>query len=899
MNPRRWLFFSVLCVVLAFGREVVSAWAIPSDGVASVVPRPLMPEPLPASRAVDVERPVTQTLDLAATADLREIGSHLVYLEDIEADLQIEDLLEGSAAHMNWLPSTAEIPNFGYTPSAYWFRLTLHNGGSVPLRRLVAVGYPVLDSVQFFLVRDGAVHGSLLTGDREPFARRLVDHRNFLFPLDLESGSSADLFLRVQSSSALQVPVTIGSETAFFVADQHELAGQTLYYGMMLVMILFNLFLFLSLREKVYFHYILFVFSFAVVQLCLHGFPAQYFFRGLPLAQDRALLFFIPAIVFFAACFTRAFLDLRSHAPRADRFFQFGAWYAGACMIAALVVDYQTGVRFSIAGVIPVSLGCLIIGPLLWLRGHTIARFYTLAWMSITTAAILLAFNKFGWIPRTFLTENGLQVGSALEAVLLSLALADRLNVEREQRFLAQQRSMREITQRQLAEEKLVHAALHHALTAMPNRAYFENWLAADRAAASSDDELVFGLIHLARFHEVNKTLGHVRADELLGHLSATLNLEALKLSGVQIIEHADSGEQAVASIEGVSFGVLLSRGHNQFAVQSVRQLAARMAEPVEFMGMMIDVGGVCGVATAVRREADAAALIRNAQIAVDLGIRAGRLLTEYSDEINPYSPRRLALAGELRKAITRNQLELFFQPKIDVARDAMAGVEALLRWKHAEYGYIGPDEFIPIAEQTGIIHPLTQWVLEEAVRRISHLQQRDRRLTVAVNVSAINLKDRHFAATVKQILDRYQVPPASLTVEVTETAMMGDPERALSVLTQLNRIGVRIAIDDFGTGYSSLSYIKRLPIQEIKIDRSFVMEMDKVKGDAIIVRTTINMCHDLGLEVVAEGVETLMSCNALRALRCDFLQGYYLSRPLPFDQLIKWLDEKVSSGSS
>jgi EAL domain-containing protein (putative c-di-GMP-specific phosphodiesterase class I)/GGDEF domain-containing protein len=839
-----------------------------------------------------------QQLNLHDFSDARSVGSRLAYFEDAEGALTMSALLADGVDRSVWTDSLADTPNFGYSDSAYWFRLSLKNSGSQPVRRLFEVGYPVLDSVHFYLIENNRIVQQLQTGDRQPFSSRLVPHRHFLFPLELKGLAVAELYVRIRSSSSLQLPLSVGSETSFFVDDQSELTGQAIYFGIMFVMILFNLFFYFSLREPVYLYYILFVFSFTVVQLCLHGIPAQYLTPDLPLAQDKALLFFIPSIVFFAAWFTRAFLDLGQNAPRVDRFFQVAGWFAAGCMASALLFDYQTSIRFSIAAVIPVSLGCLLIGPTLWIKGHTIARFYTLAWVSITTAAILIALNKFGWIPRTFLTENGLQFGSAAEAILLSLALADRLNRERDERFRAQERSLLEINQRQLAEEKLVHAALHHPLTGMPNRAFFENWIVSDHLQSKEGDGLVFGLIHLARFHEVNKTLGHLKADELLSHISDNLNQEALSLSGIQILENRNGRAGAVASIEGVSFGLLLSLTFNQFAVHSIRKLAARMAEPVEFMGMMIDVGGICGVATLPRHTADAAALIRNAQIAIDMGLKAGRLLTEYSDEINPYSPRRLTLAGELRKAIAKNSLELYFQPQINAAQNKMTGMEALLRWKHAEYGFIGPDEFIPIAEQTGIIHPLTHWVVDEAVRRLSELHRKGMALSVSVNVSAINLKDRNFAEMVSRILAKYQVSPAHLVAEVTETAMMSDPERALSVLKQLNKIGVRISIDDFGTGYSSLSYIKQLPIQEIKIDRSFVMEMDKVKGDAIIVRTTINMCHDLGLKVVAEGVETQQSCNTLKAMGCDYLQGYFLSRPLPFEQLCLWLAQDASASS-
>lgn len=235
----------------------------------------------------------------------------------------------------------------------------------------------------------------------------------------------------------------------------------------------------------------------------------------------------------------------------------------------------------------------------------------------------------------------------------------------------------------------------------------------------------------------------------------------------------------------------------------------------------------------------------------------------------------------------------LVFQPKVRAQDGQPCGLEALLRWEHEQLGFIPPDEFIPIAEQTGIIHSLTEWVLQEASRHVSELRRMGYPLTVAINISAINLKEKDLVSRVRQVLKQHEIVSENITLEVTESALMENPEHALLILNELSGIGVRLSIDDFGTGYSSLAYLKKMPVQEIKIDRSFVMDMDRDRGDAIIVRTTVNMCHDLGLQVVAEGVETAESQEQLKGFGCDYLQGYLLSRPLKFPDLLKWLAER------
>jgi EAL domain-containing protein (putative c-di-GMP-specific phosphodiesterase class I) len=227
---------------------------------------------------------------------------------------------------------------------------------------------------------------------------------------------------------------------------------------------------------------------------------------------------------------------------------------------------------------------------------------------------------------------------------------------------------------------------------------------------------------------------------------------------------------------------------------------------------------------------------------------------------------------------------------KIIKEAEAASEPEVLVRWQHPEHGFVPPDEFIPMAEQTGLIRPVTAWVLEKALAFCSELEKAGFLIGVSVNISAVNLRETSFADMVRHALARHQVDAHRLVLEVTETATMVDPKAALKCLRSLNDAGVRLSIDDFGTGYSSLSYIRKLPVHEIKIDRSFVMEMDSNQGDATIVRATINMCHDLGYEVVAEGVENQGTCDLLLSMGCDIAQGYHLSRPIPQADVIDWL---------
>ena len=828
-------------------------------------------------------------VDVSATEDRIVLGKLSDYVEDRNNALSIEQI-KSHDSDLGWQQITSETPNFGYTDSAYWVHLRLTNTSNKTVERVLEVAYPVLDFIDFYQVSDGKVAQQFLVGDKRPFSDRPIAHRNFVFPIKLEAQSDSSIFIKVKSGSALQLPISIASERKFFASDQLDLIRMCIYYGMMLVMILFNLFIFFSLKEAMYLYYVSFVFCFAAVQFFLNGLAGQYFWPEASYLQDFGILVFVPSIVLFASLFARHFLDLATHAPYAERFFKVMGWVAMAGIAGGLVLEYEQSIKFSVIVVIPASLGCLLIGPYLWSKGHTIARFYTIAWASITIATVALALSKFGVIPRTFLTENGLQFGSALEAILLSLALADRFNNERDQRFQAQKKMIDESRQRQIAEQKLIYSALHHPLTGAPNRAFFENWFKEKIEKQQNFSHMTMGMFYLRRFHEVNKTLGHIQADELLKLITKKLNAMVRQLPGAVSLDEKDGDSHYIVAMEGVTFVILINNPDNPNPRESINSIAVNLSEPLEFNGMAIDIGCVSGTASYIPGETDAPTLLRNAQIAIDMGERRGKLVTDYSNEINPYNARRLSLAGELRKAIDHDELALHFQPKICSKNGKISGMEALLRWTHSEHGFIPPDEFIPIAEQTGVINPLTKWVINKALEQLSQLREMGYELSVAVNISAINLKEKNFPMVVQEGLNKYNIPPALLSLEVTETAMMDDPTRALSALQELNGLGVRLSIDDFGTGYSSLSYIKQLPVQEIKIDRSFVMEMDSHDNDIIIVKTTINMCHDLGYDVVAEGVETIQTCDRLSQMGCDYLQGYHLSRPLAFEDFVRFV---------
>jgi diguanylate cyclase (GGDEF)-like protein len=430
------------------------------------------------------------------------------------------------------------------------------------------------------------------------------------------------------------------------------------------------------------------------------------------------------------------------------------------------------------------------------------------------------------------------------------------------------------------------HQALHDALTNLPNRTLFHDRVGQALASARREHLPVAVMImDLDRFKEVNDTLGHASGDELLQQAGVRLR-GALRES------------DTVARLGGDEFGVLLPRVVDSAAAVSVaRKLRKALEEPFTIHGLALQIEASVGIALYPEHGDDVHSLLQRADVAMYVAKDQPGGCEIYAKERDDYSPDRLTMLTELRRAIDQGELILHYQPKADLRTSHVHGVEALVRWSHPVRGLVPPDEFIPLAQKTGVIVPLTFFVLNEALRQCRTWQLEGLDLCVGVNLSARNLLDVHLPDTVGELLTRWEVPPSLLELEITESTILADPIRAMHVLSRLSGMGVRLAIDDFGTGYSSLAYLKRLPVDELKIDKSFVQGMEEDENDAVIVRSTIDLGRNLGLRVVAEGVETAEAWRRLAALGCDIAQGYYLSRPVPAGELAAWLRAARESG--
>jgi len=439
---------------------------------------------------------------------------------------------------------------------------------------------------------------------------------------------------------------------------------------------------------------------------------------------------------------------------------------------------------------------------------------------------------------------------------------------------------LRDITNRKEQTAALKYQALHDALTDLPNRTLLNDRLRQAILAGQREERLLALLImDLNRFKEINDTLGHHIGDLVLQEVAKRMR---------SVLRESDT----VARLGGDEFAVLLPGSDAANAAVAAGKILKGLEAPFALEGRTLDIGASIGIALFPSHGEDSVTLMQRADVAMYAAKRSGRGYAIYELQHEQHNLRHLALAGELRYAIEHDQLLLHYQPKINLATGRVYSVEALVRWQHPLYGLMPPDEFIPLAEETGLIRPLTLWVFGAAFRQCTEWRRSGIDITIAINLSVRNLQDPGLIEEIKHIVESCGTTQSALNMEITETSIMAEPQRSLAMLRSIAQMGVRLAIDDFGTGYSSLAYIKQLPVHEIKIDKSFVINMGHDADSVVIVRSTIDLAHNLGLQVVAEGVEDQHAYDVLVSLGCDAAQGFYMSRPLPLDELAVWLKE-------
>lgn len=838
--------------------------------------------------------------EIGGDTRFQTIDSGISYLIDNSNKMSAREVLNSND---QFVQHTATGPiNLGHTNATIWVKTPFVYSADTrnSATWYLEIAYANLLRADLYILRNNGKMTHIRSGYRIPISLQRVPHHNFVFPVRMAPGEQATLLFRVErKGGAIQVPLQVWDRWSLTLNEIRSNYIYGAFFGVMYAMILYNLFLFTTMRLRSQFYYIAYLISTVISFHSLTGYghlilwPEASQYTGLISSMSSSIG------VMLALSFLRSFVETKQLTPTADKFLValvcIGPFI---CLLQLFNLDVVQSAPTSVYALIS-SLTAAVTAWFCVRQGSRPAAFFLLGWICFLAGVSAFTLTLLGVLPVNELTKNSMCAGALIEVILLSLGLADRFNTERKERYSALAEKHDALVRLKDTENQLMYRALHSGTTGLPNRNLIRECM-RDLIAQNKVTETRFSLVLVCykNFHEFNKTLGHQNGDAILRVLAQRMAALISSNEHAHPIEASASQSHYVGTVEGVIFGCIIKTIDNTTLLQWASQLLSAMEQPFSFQGMSLQMDVSIGISQFPKHGDTADHLLRSAQIALELAGNLPEQLAVYNADEDPYSAKRLTLLSDLRNAIDQDSLELYLQPQLDLSGSRVTGAEVLIRWKHPQHGFIPPDQFIPLAERTGVIQPLTYWVFQKAFSHLQKLNALGHQLTLSVNISARNLQDPAFQDKVLIAAQQHQISPSQIVMELTETAVMLNENSGATILYDLDRAGFGIAIDDFGTGYSSLAYLKRLPVQEIKIDRAFIKDMAQQQDDQIIVTTTLQMGHNLGLRVVAEGIEDETTLNFLRNAGCDLAQGYYIAKPMPFNDFVNWLSSRNAPSS-
>ncbi|WP_461424832.1 EAL domain-containing protein [Ketobacter sp.] len=817
------------------------------------------------------------------------LNSYVGYYLDSTGGESIESIKTDAS----WIKNTdGDVLNFGFTNSPVWVHFPLTLSADQKSRWYLVIPYPLLQNAEIYIVsndKQRLLWYSDLNSARDDAASLQSHNINFALPQDVSG--SVNIYIKVWSSTSLQIPLEIWSQSYLIQRQTIEILFWGVYFGVIAALMIYNCFLFLSMRDLAYCFYVMALGSILVIMLAISGLGEQYLWRDpeytryvLPVSASLTGLWLLAFSIFF--------LHKSNIKPM---IYNAMLVQAGLSLLVAFYVLFAPNTGALLASIISFSgiIIILVAGVSALMAGVPIARYFVLATTVFGIGAVLYVVNVFGFLPPSRITNHAVQVGSMLEALLLSFALAHRIKEERKHKLIAMEKM--ELAQNAMVQvqDHALQQALHDPTTKMPNDSMLSNRINQLIDHHSDCDSFALLVLYFPQLKEISSSMGRRLAEGLFGEIVTKLNEELS--NDIQSISIEESSGSHLAVMEFGSL-MLLSKTGKEF--RSINDFAERILQINE---SLLDVGGIslrlkayCGIALYPKHGDRADLLIQHACAARDYGLRAYEYLSIYSSEVDTFGRRRLALVGALAQAIKNRELEIHIQPQFECVTGTLCGAEVLARWNSETFGVVAPDEFIEVAEEAGLMAELTKFIVEEAFSLLRRLHEKGVMISLSINLSVQNLMDPRIVSFVVTCAEAQLISLNDVIFEVTETSMSDDMEAVISNLNQLASTGCRMALDDYGTGYSSLAYLSRMPIQELKIDRSFIGQMQRNTSDYRIVENTVKLARALQIQTVAEGVENENTLGTVTRLGCDRVQGYYLAKPMSLTLFDDWLMKRA-----
>lgn len=822
--------------------------------------------------------------------DYYNLNAYLSYIIDDDKHLKTADVLDRA----DWVRNAGgDVLSFGFVDYAVWLKFTMDLDEYQPRRWHLVIPYPLLQKVDVFAYseRDRKVRwrSDLRKIRKDPDAFR---SNNINFPLPPELSGKVDILMRVESHTSLQIPVELWTVEYLVARQNMEALLWGLYFGVVVALLLYNCFLFISMGDKTYGYYVMTLVSLAVLMLAISGLGARYIWSNhnlttyvLPISACFAL--------FWLLCFTLSFLDKACLKPWLRLAMQ--SMCLGNLFIAIYVL-YVPELGAFLAGCVGVMSMILVLvaGVSSLFSGVEIARYFVFATAAFVLGTGLYLANIFGWVAPSRLTNHAFQAGSMLEALLFSFALAHRIKEERRHKLIAMEKMKAAQFATVQVQEQALQQALHDPVTKFPNDALLLNRVSELIDHRSGCDSFALVSLYFPQLKEISSSMGRLLAEDLFFNVAGHLNNE---LSGnIQSIAIEKKRNFYLSVTEFGSLALLARMGEGY---RSIHDFSASLMQLRE---AAFDVGGTstrlsayCGIAIYPKHGDRADLLVQHASAARDYCSRASENVTIYSSDIDAFGRRRLAIVGELVNAIRARELELYLQPQFECKSGRMCGAEVLLRWNSEKFGVVSPAEFIEVAEEAGLMPELSRFVIDESFLLLRSFNENGHIMTLSINLSIQNLMEAKLISFVTTMAEKYMINLSDVVFEVTETTTSENFETVVENLNQLASTGCSIALDDYGTGYSSLAYLSRLPIHELKIDRSFISQMERNDSNYRIVENTVKLARALQIQTVAEGAEDQETLTSITRMGCDRVQGFYLAKPMPVSQFRDWVLRRAS----
>lgn len=800
-------------------------------------------------------------------------GLHIdeAFLVDTSSELILPQLLSDKSQLVH--QPMSDIP-WSFTQQAYWIHLVIHNKNQHAVDIVSHFSNPMLEQLTIYHVLDDEIIDQRELGWQVAKLSRL-ERSIPSYEIQISKQDSVELFVRVATEGIAKTPINLYLKDDFSNLVQFTFLIWGSFVGILIAMSLYNLVLFLGLRDSVYLVYIGYITSVLMMLGVVIGFGHYIWPESIIRFLRVNIIAANTSLMIFTVLFALLFFNALENKTRIVKFCTTYVIYLIIFSFISLFLPEYIAAPFFFLSMMFLYPAAILLIIQQYRLNYRWARLYIVSWVPLIVGGAIQPMGLIGVIDDSFIIHHALMIGVLFEIVFMAMALAKRM---------------------QFKKEEALYNATHDLETQLANTNLLESKM---KSLLRDDKTFAVCIIEITDFSSLLPYISHTDNNDIMVMVAQAIERNLCNENNFHILEFKGHKATKLAKINDGVFAVLAditskSQKEQERLKKQLAFLQHGMAKGAQIGNLFINLTTSVGISLLEKQTSNLVPdIIKQAYQALEQGRRDNLGIGVFQPEEAFNVAQRLALASDLQQALRQNELELYHQPQMNIDEGSIDGSEVLLRWNHRQYGFIAPDVFIKLAEDTGIINELTLWVVDTACRdleeliKLGYLEH-----NVSINISGKDISEVDFLSNIKKILARYSIPLSNLTFELTESVMVNDFHHLSQIMNELSVMGIQVSIDDYGTGYSSLLYISQLPFNEIKIDKSFVMDLDSSKRNLTIVKATIEMAKNLELKVVAEGVESQIIEDVLKSYGCHIAQGYYYQRPIRFSDYVEWLNE-------